>query len=353
MRAALFRRHGGPEVMEVGEVPDPVPGPGQALVRVRAAALNHIDVWVRRGLPALKVDFPHVPGGDVCGVVAALGPGADGPALTTAVKVGDRVVVNPGLSCGRCPRCLSGEDNLCPDFRLMGEQGWGGQAELLVVPAVNLVPAPAGPTDEELAAVPIAAMTAWQMLVDKARLRWGETILVLAAGSGVGVFAIQIAKLHGARVIAAASSDDKLARARALGADETVRYGRETMAADLRAALRTLTGRRGVDVIVDHVGSPTLPELVKACARGGRIVTCGATGGHEAAIDLRYVFWRQISLLGSTMAPKGRLHTLLGLLAEGRLRSVVHRLLPLDQVSEAHRLLEDREVFGKVVLQVS
>jgi NADPH:quinone reductase-like Zn-dependent oxidoreductase len=353
MRAALFRRHGGPEVMEVGEVPDPVPGPGQALVRVRAAALNHIDVWVRRGLPALKVDFPHVLGGDVCGVVAALGPGAEGPALTAPFKEGDRVVVNPGLSCGRCARCLSGEDNLCPDYRLIGEQGWGGQSELLVVPAVNLVPAPAGPSDEELAAVPIAGMTAWQMLVDKARLRWGETILVLAAGSGVGVFAIQIAKLHGARVIAAASTDEKLARARALGADETLRYGRDTMAADLKAGLRPLVGRRGVDVIVDHVGSPTLPELVKACAKGGRIVTCGATGGHDAPVDLRYVFWRQISLLGSTMAPKGRLHTLLGLLGDGRLRSVVHKVLPMDAVSEAHRLLEEREVFGKVVLRIS
>jgi NADPH:quinone reductase-like Zn-dependent oxidoreductase len=352
MRAVVFRRHGGPDVMEVGEVPDPVPGPGEVLVRVRAAALNHIDVWVRRGLPALKVAFPHVPGGDVCGVVAALGPGAQAPGATITLKEGDRVVVNPGLSCGRCPRCLGGEDNLCPDYRLIGEHGWGGQAELLAVPAANLVPAPPGPSDEELAAVPVAAMTAWQMLVDKARVRWGETVLVLAAGSGVGVWAIQIAKLHGARVIAAASSDDKLARARALGADETIRYGRETAAADLRAGLRALTGRRGVDVIVDHLGSPTLPELIKACAKGARIVTCGATGGHDAAVDLRYVFWRQISLLGSTMAPKGRLFTLLALVGEGRLRSVVYQALPMDQVSEAHRLLEQREVFGKVVLRI-
>jgi NADPH:quinone reductase-like Zn-dependent oxidoreductase len=347
MRAVLFRRHGGPEVMEVGEVPDPVPGPGEALVRVRAAALNHIDVWIRRGLPALKVSFPHVPGGDVCGVVAGLGPGAQG------VKEGDRVVVNPGLSCGRCVRCLSGEDNLCPDYRLIGEHGWGGEAELLAVPVTNLVPAPAGPSDEELAAIPVAYLTAWQMLVDKAQVRWGETVLVLAAGSGVGVAALQIAKLQGARVIAAASSDDKLARARALGADETVRYGRDSAAADVVAALRTLVGRRGVDVIVDHGGAPTLPAMIKACAKGGRIVTCGATGGHDAAIDLRYVFWRQLSLLGSTMAPKGRLFTLLALVAEGRLRPVIHAVLPMSEVAAAHRLLEGREVFGKVVLSVS
>jgi NADPH:quinone reductase-like Zn-dependent oxidoreductase len=346
MRAVFFRRHGGPEVIEVGELPDPVPGPGEVLVRVRAAALNHIDVWVRRGLPALKVAFPHVPGGDVCGVVAGLGAGAQGFAE------GDRVVVNPGLSCGRCLWCLSGEDNLCPDYRLVGEHSWGGQAELLAVPAVNLVAAPAGPSDEELAAVPIAFLTAWQMLVDKARVRWGETVLVLAAGSGVGVAAMQIAKLHGARVIAAASSDEKLARARALGADETVRYGTDAPGADLLPALRALAGRRGVDVVVDHSGSPTLPALVKACAKGGRIVTCGATGGHEAGIDLRYVFWRQLSLLGSTMAPKGRLHTLLALVAQRRLQVVLHRVLPLEQVSDAHRLLEDRQVFGKVVLRI-
>jgi NADPH:quinone reductase-like Zn-dependent oxidoreductase len=349
MRAALFRRHGGPEVMEVGELPDPVPGPGEALVRVRAAALNHIDVWIRRGLPALKVSFPHVPGGDVCGVVAALGPGAQG--VKDGVKEGDRVVVNPGLSCGRCHKCLSGEDNLCPDYRLFGEHGWGGQAELLPVPVTNLVPAPPGPTDEELAAVPIAGLTAWQMLVDKARVQPGETVLVLAAGSGVGVFALQIAKLRGARVIAAASSDDKLARARALGADETIRYGVDSTAADLVPALRAMA-RRGVDVIVDHTGAPTLPSLVKACAKGGRIVTCGASAGHDAAVDLRYVFWRQISLLGSTMAPKGRLFLLLTLLADGRLRSVVHQVLPLEQVADAHRILETRQVFGKVVLRL-
>jgi NADPH:quinone reductase-like Zn-dependent oxidoreductase len=301
---------------------------------------------VRRGLPALKVAFPHVPGGDVCGVVAGLGPGAQG------VKEGDRVVVNPGLSCGRCVRCLSGEDNLCPDYRLIGEHGWGGQAELLAIPVVNLVPAPPGPSDAELASLPVAYLTAWQMLIDKARVRPTETVLVLAAASGVGVAAIQIAKLAGARVIAAASSDEKLARARSLGADDTIRYGRDTAAADVVAGLRTLLGRRGVDVIVDHAGAPTLPSMIKACAKGGRIVTCGATGGHDAAIDLRYVFWRQISLLGSTMAPKGRLHTLLALVAEGKLRPVVHTVLPMARAADAHRLLEEREVIGKVVLSI-
>jgi NADPH:quinone reductase-like Zn-dependent oxidoreductase len=343
MRAALFRQHGGPEVMEVVEVPDPVPGPGQVLVRVRAAALNHLDLWVRRGLPALKVPLPHVLGGDACGVVAALGPGAQG------VKEGDRVVINPGVTCGRCERCLSGEDNLCRQFQMVGEHSWGAEAELIAVPAVNVALAPAGPSDAELAAVPIAYMTAWQMLLDRARLRRRETVLVTAAGSGVGVAAIQIAKLHDAHVIATSSSDEKLARARAQGADETLRTGEGV---DLGAELKRLTGRRGIDVVIESSGGPAFPVLVRALAPGGRLVTCGTTAGHEANIDLRYVFWRQLSILGSTMAPKARLLTILDLVGAGRLRPVIDRVLPLAQVVEAHRALEARQVFGKVILQI-
>jgi NADPH:quinone reductase-like Zn-dependent oxidoreductase len=343
MRAALFRQHGGPEVMEVAEVPDPVPGPGQVLVRVRAAALNHLDLWVRRGLPALKVAFPHVLGGDACGVVAALGPGVQG------VKEGDRVVINPGITCGRCARCLSGQDNLCPQFKMVGEHTWGAEAELIALPAVNVALAPAGPSDAELASIPIASMTAWQMLLEKARVQRYETVLVTAAGSGVGVAAIQIAKLQGAHVIAASSSDDKLARARGLGADETLRYGEGV---DLGAELKKLTARKGVDVVIDSTGGPQFPALVRSLAQGGRLVTCGTTAGYEAAIDLRYVFWRQLSILGSTMAPKSVLLTLLRLVEERRLTAVVDRVLPLDQVVEAHRTLEARGVFGKLVLRV-
>jgi NADPH:quinone reductase-like Zn-dependent oxidoreductase len=343
MRAALFRQHGGPEVMEVAEVPDPVPGPGQVLVRIRAAALNHLDLWVRRGLPALKVAFPHVLGGDACGVVAGLGPGAQG------VKEGDRVVINPGLTCGRCARCLSGHDNLCAQFKMVGEHTWGVEAELIALPAVNVALAPPGPSDAELAAIPITYMTAWQMLIDKARVERHETVLVMAAGSGVGVAAIQIAKLQGAHVIAASSSDDKLARARALGADETVRYGEGI---DLGAELKRMTGRKGVDVVIESLGGPLFPVLVRALAQGGRLVTCGNTAGWEATIDLRYVFWRQLSILGSTIAPKSHLLALLRLVGEGKLKAIVDRVLPLDQVVEAHRVLEGRGAFGKVVLQI-
>ena len=346
MRAALFRQHGGPEVMEVGQVPDPRPGPGEVLVRVTAAALNHIDLWLRRGLPALPVALPHVLGGDVCGLVAELGAGV---APRAGCQVGDRVLVNPGLSCGRCPACLAGRDNFCPDYRMMGEQTWGGQAELLVVPAQNLVPAPHARLaleDAQLAALPTSFMTAWQMLIERAQIRLGETVLVLAAGSGVGSAAIQIAKLYGARVIATASTDAKLAAARALGADDTINHA----TTDIVAEVKRLTDRRGADIVVEHVGAATFPKSVVACAKGGRIVTCGATAGFEPVLNLRHLFWRQLSILGSTMASKGRLFEVLDLVAAGRLRPVVHRVLPLEDIAAAHRLLESRETFGKLVL---
>jgi NADPH:quinone reductase-like Zn-dependent oxidoreductase len=346
MRAALFRSHGGPEVLEIAEVPVPTPGPNEVQVKVAATALNHIDVWMRRGLPALHLLLPHVSGGDVCGTVSALGPGVT---AVSGAAVGDRVVLNPGLSCGRCAACLGGHDNFCPDFRMLGEQVWGGQAEYVVVPTANLVPVPraAVPLDDaQIAAVPIAFITAWQMLVDRAQLRQGETVLVLAAGSGVGSAAIQIAKLWGARVLATASTDEKLAAARALGADETINYARE----DIVAAVKRLTGRRGADVVVEHVGAATFPKSVVACARGGRIVTCGATDGYEPVLNLRHVFWRQLSILGSTLASKERLFEIMALMGAGRLRPVVDRVLPLADVAAGHRLIESRAAFGKVVL---
>jgi NADPH:quinone reductase-like Zn-dependent oxidoreductase len=345
MRAALFRRHGGPEVLEIADVPTPTPGPGEVQVRVTATALNHIDVWMRRGLPALHLALPHVSGGDVCGTVSALG------ARVTGVAEGDRVVVNPGLSCGRCVACLGGRDNFCPEYRMLGEQTWGGQAEHVVVPAANLVPVPRAAVplaDTDLAAVPIAFITAWQMLVDRAQIKQGETVLVLAAGSGVGSAAIQIAKLWGARVIATASTAEKLARARALGADEGINHAE----ADLVAEVKRLTERRGADIVVEHVGAATFPKSVVACARGGRIVTCGATDGFEPVLNLRHVFWRQLSILGSTLASKARLFEVMALVGAGRLRPVIDRVLPLADVAEGHRLIESRAVFGKIVLRV-
>jgi NADPH:quinone reductase-like Zn-dependent oxidoreductase len=351
MRAALFRSHGGPEVMEVGDLPTPLPGPGEVQIRVRAAALNHIDLWMRRGLPAMKIDLPHVPGGDACGIVSAVGPGGDGPAAGSRVQEGDRVVINPGLSCGRCRLCLGGRDNLCDQFRMLGEHTQGAMAEYVVVPAANVVPAnPARVAldDAALAALPITFITAWHMLVDKARVRPGETVLVLGAGSGVGVAAIQIAKLFGARVIAAASTEKKLHAARALGADDTIDY----VAEELVAAVKRLTERRGADIVVEHTGAATFPKSVVACARGGRIVTCGATDGYEATLNLRHVFWRHLSILGSTLAPKSCLFEVLDRVAAGQLRPVVDSVLPLEQIADAHRRLESRQSFGKIVLSL-
>jgi NADPH:quinone reductase-like Zn-dependent oxidoreductase len=343
MRAALFRQHGGPEVMEIADVPTPTPGPGQVQVRVSATALNHIDLLMRQGLPALAIKLPHISGGDVCGTVSALGAGV------TGVAEGTRVVLNPGLSCGRCAACLSGRDNFCRAYQMLGEQTWGGQAEYVVVPAANLVPVPRDVVpleDAQLASVPIAFITAWQMLVDRAQIRQGETVLVLAAGSGVGTAAIQIAKLWGARVIATASTDEKLAAARRLGADDTINHAQ----ADIVAEVKRLTQRQGADIVVEHVGAATFPKAVVACARGGRIVTCGATTGHEPVLNLRHVFWRQLSILGSTLASKARLFDVVRLMAAGRLAPVVDRVLPLADVAAGHRILESRSAFGKVVL---
>lgn len=352
MRAALFRQHGGPEVLEIADVPVPVPGPGEVQVRVVAAAVNHLDIWIRRGLPALKIALPHISGGDVAGYVSALGPGLEDDRKGVAgVRVGDRVVLNPGISCGRCRACLAGRDHFCPAFRMLGEHTLGGFAEYVVVPAANVVPAP---TDRvrvattDLAALPVTFITAWQMLVDRAAVRRGETVLVLGAGAGVGVAAIQIAKLFGARVIAAASGEKKLAAARALGADHTVDTTRE----ELVPAVKALTERHGADVVFEHTGAATFPSSVVTAARGGRIVTCGATAGYETPLNLRHVFFRQLSILGSTLGPKPVLFEVVDRVAAGDLRAIVDRVVPLEQIADAHRALENREVFGKIVVAV-
>ncbi|HZU81309.1 MAG TPA: zinc-binding dehydrogenase [Polyangiaceae bacterium] len=340
--AIVLFEHGGPEVLTRAVVELPDPGPREVRVRVRAVALNHLDLWVRRGLPGLRLEYPHRLGSDVVGEIDALGPGA------RAGAVGDKVVVNPGVSCGVCERCLSGQDNLCRQYAILGENRHGGYARHVVVPDANLAPYPGDLPFTDVAAVPLVFLTAWQMLVDKARVRPGETVLVHAAGSGVSSAAIQIAKLHGARVITTIGADAKAQRARELGADEVINYAAE----DFVAAVKRMTAKRGADVVVDHVGGDVMPRSVLAAAAGGRIVTCGATAGFQATVDLRHVFFRQIALLGSTMAPKGALFGILEHVRARKLRPVVDRVLPLWQASEAHRVLEAREAFGKVVLEV-
>lgn len=340
MKAVALRAHGGPEVVRIEELPEPSAAPGQAVVRVKAAALNHLDVWVRAGWPGLRLAWPHVLGSDVAGVVESVGPGV------TAVKPGDEVVVNPSFGCGRCERCRSGNENLCRSFAILGEHLSGGQAERLAVDADHLLPKPRNLSFEQAAAVPLTFMTAWHALVARARVRLGETVLVHAAGSGVGVAAVQIAKLLGARVIATAGSDAKLERARALGADHLVNY--ETQ--DFLAEVKRLTDRAGVEVVFEHVGKKTWERSILAAGIGGRIVTVGATTGHDPLTDLRHVFFRQLSILGSTMGTAGELLEVLRLVEEGKLRPVVDRTLPLADAVKGQALLAERAQFGKIVL---
>lgn len=275
-------------------------------------------------------------------MVDAVGPGVEGFAP------GDEVVINPGLSCGRCERCLAGEDNLCPRYQILGEHRHGTYAEYVVLPEANLAPKPKNLSFEEAAAIPLTFLTAWQMVVDKLGVRPGDDVLVMAAGSGVSVAAIQIAKLFGARVIATAGSEDKLRRAKALGADETVNYTHP----DWPKEVRRLTGGKGADKVVDHTGALYFEGVIKATANGGRIAIAGASSGYEGTLPFAHVFYRQLSILGSTMASKSRLFPILRFVEEGKLKPVVGQVLPLEAAAEGHRLLEERRVFGKVVLQV-
>jgi len=341
LKAVVVRQHGGPEVLLSEDRPLPEPGPGEVRLRVRAVALNHLDVWVRRGVPGHPFPLPIVPGCDVAGVVDALGPGTAGP-----FKPGDAALVAPGISCGACAACSLGDDHLCRDYGILGETRDGGCAEAVVVPARNLLPHPAGLAPEMAAAIPLVFLTAWHMVVERARVRPGETMLVHAAGSGVSSAAIQIGKVIGARVFATAGTDAKAEKARALGADEAINYREK----DFSAEIRRLTAKRGVDAIVDHVGPDTWEKNIRSLARGGRLVLCGSTSGFEVRTDARFLFFKNLSVLGSTMGSRGELHRVLELVGQGRLRPVVDSVLPLAEVAEGHRRLEAREAFGKIVL---
>jgi NADPH:quinone reductase-like Zn-dependent oxidoreductase len=342
MKAIIVREHGGTDKLERAEVPDPQLAPGQAIVRVRAVALNHLDVWVRRGVPGHKFPLPLIPGAEVAGVIDQIAPNEQW-------KAGDEVLVAPGYSCGHCIACLSGNDPLCQnDHGIFGESRDGGAAEKIAVPIRNLMRKPPALSFAEAAALPLDLLTAWHMLVARAQIRPGETVLVHAGGSGVGSAGIQIAKLWGATVYATAGSAAKAARAKELGADETILY-RDV---DFLAEVRRLTAKRGVDVVFEHVGADTFDRSVRSLARGGRLVTCGATSGADVTINLRLIFFKLLSILGSTMGSLAEMHEIMRHVEAGRLRPVIDRVLPLEQIAEGHRVLEGREAFGKVVLTV-
>jgi 2-desacetyl-2-hydroxyethyl bacteriochlorophyllide A dehydrogenase len=342
MKAVILERHGGPDVLRVAEMPEPAIGDRDVLVRVRAVALNHLDLWVRGGLPGRSVAFPHIPGSDIAGEIVKIG------AAVTNVKVGERVLLAPGVSCGQCEACISGRDNFCADYALFGRQIFGGYAQFVRSPAVNAIPIPGNLSFEEAAAIPLVFLTAWHMLFDRARLRPAETVLVIAGGSGVGSAAIQIAKASGARVIATAGTELKLAKARELGADDTLLH-----AGEFARDVKKLTAGRGVDVVFEHVGAATWDQSVFSLKPGGRLVTCGATTGFESKININYLFSRQLSILGSFMGFKSDLFAALELFRRGLLKPVIDTVMPLDCAADAHRHLENRQQFGKVVLSVS
>ena len=342
MKAVRFHEHGGPEVLRYEDAPDPEVPAGHVLVRVRACALNHLDLWQRRGLDRVKIPMPHISGADVAGEIAALGPGISNWPL------GQRVMLQPGLSCGRCASCLEGADNFCAKYDVLGYQAPGGYAELVSVPAANVIPLPDGIDLVNAAAFPLSFLTAWHMLVTKVRVTERDTVLVLAAGSGVGHAAVQIAKAFRARVIATAGTQEKLEHAAAIGADAVIDHYHD----DVVAGVRKLTGGRGVDVVVEHVGVATWERSVRCLARGGRLVTCGATTGHDAKLDLRHLFARQLSIIGTYMGGKAELLRVASLFFRGEVRPVVDRTYPLSDAAHAQRHLEASKQFGKIVLTV-
>lgn len=340
MRAVVFDRCGGPDVLEPREVPDPAIAPDEALIEVRACGLNHLDLWVRKGLPGLDPVMPHILGCDVVGVAGAVG------AAVRHVKPGDKVLVLPTISDGTCASCLAGDDNLCRNYDLVGRRRQGGYAELVAVPGANCLPYPENLKWEEAATLPVVLLTAWHMLVGRAKLRPGEDCLVIGASSGVGSIAVQVAKLLGARVIATAGNEARLARAKSLGADETIDHSKD----DIAAETRRLTNRKGVEVLFEHVGGKVFEQCVGALARNGRLVTCGATSGSDARLDLNVLFGRHLEIMGSWMGRRAELVEALQFVRAGRIRPVLDTVLPLAEARRAHQRLEAREHFGKLVL---
>jgi NADPH:quinone reductase-like Zn-dependent oxidoreductase len=342
MKAVVFEKHGEPDVLQYKDAPEPEPRFGEVLVRVHACALNHLDLWVRQGIPGLAIPLPHIPGSDIAGVIEKTGAGV------TRVRAGQKVLLAPGITCGKCAKCLAGFDNYCPQFTNLGYLIDGGCAEFVRCPDVNCFPHPENLSFEQAAAVPLVFQTAWHMLFTRAQLQPGEDVLVLGAGSGVGSAAIQIAKFFGCRVIATAGNEAKLAKAKELGADETINHKTQK----IKDEVRRLTSKRGVDVVFEHVGMATWDDSLASLARGGRLVTCGATTGFDAKIDLRFLFSRQLSVLGSYMGTKSEFTTVLELVAAGRLQPVVDRTFPLQECAAAHSHLESGNQFGKVVLLI-
>lgn len=341
MKAVYFQEHGGPEKLQFGDVPDPQPAPDEVVIRVRACALNHLDIWVRRGWPGLELEKPHWCGADVAGEIIELG------SAVRDWQIGQRVVADPGILTGEDEYTRRGEDSLSPAYHVLGEHRRGGAAERVAVPAANLAQMPESWDFSRAAAPLLVSLTAWRMLIQRAALRAGETVLIVGSGGGVNTMALQIVRLAGARAVVVAGDAQKAERAAALGAEEVVDRSRVK---DWSREVMKITGRRGVDVVVDNVGKATLPLSMKAAARGGRIVIVGNTSGPVAEIDVRYIFGKQLALIGSTMGSRQDFRDVLQLIWRGALLPVIDRVLPLSEGVAAYRALEHGEMFGKIVL---
>lgn len=340
MKAIRVHEHGGIDKLVIDELSAPAPKSNEAVVRVKATSINHLDIWARSGLRNMNFPLPLILGSDGAGTITEIG------SEITELKVGDRVLISPATSCGRCERCLRGEDNLCHEYKILGEHQDGTDAEFVAAKRENILKLPDDISFEDAAASALVFMTAYQMLVDKAKVQPMEEVLILGASSGVGSAAIQIAKLYNTRVIAVAGSDEKLEKALALGADDIINYNSE----NILQGVRRLTDKRGVDIAFEHTGKATWNDSILSTKRGGRIVTCGATTGIDAVTDLRYVFSRQLTIYGSTMGSKSRLFTMLDLLSKKKFKAVIDKRMHFTEVRKAHEAIENRQHFGKIVL---
>lgn len=340
MKAVRFHQHGTVDVLKYEDAPDPKSQANEVLVQVKTCALNHLDLWLRMGVRSWKLDMPHIVGSDIAGVVAEVG------SLVTRVKVGDRVLLCPGISCGQCEFCFKGLDSACRSYTLFGVMVEGGYAEYVKSPEVNVIPIPGDLSFDEAAAVPLVFTTAWHMLFTRARLQPGEDVLVVGAGSGVGSAAIQIAKLVGSRVIAVAGTDQKLEKARALGADAGINHAQQSISGEVAR----LTDKRGVDVIVEHVGEAVWAACFDSLATYGRLVTCGTTSGEEVKLNMRILYGRQRSVLGSFMGGKAELLDALKFIGQRKLKAVIDCSFPLKDAAAAQKKMEMRDFFGKILL---
>lgn len=342
MNAVVFHAHGGTDQLRYEAVPDPTAGPHEVLIRVKACALNHLDIWVRQGIPAYKLSFPHISGSDVSGIVEGVGE------QVVDITPGQRVFISPGLSCWRCDECLAGRDNFCSSYGLVGAKAAGGYAEFIKVPVRNVLEIPGSLSFREAAAFPLVSVTAMHMLFALGGVQAGEDVLIIGAGSGVGSMAVQLAKLAGARVITTVGAQEKIAKAKELGADFVINHAEENVA----SKIKEFTSGRGVDLVIEHVGPAVWNDCVQSLTKGGRLVTCGATTGGEVTLDLRYAYSRQLTFRGSYMGTRAELVRAARLMGQSKLRAVIDRTFPLQEARAAQDYLLSRRFFGKILLEI-